>query len=321
MHHHTILITGGSGYIGRPTAHRLAGLGYRVVVIDTREFHHIPGFDIESIKGDIRNLSQIKKVFQRYHPDLVIHFAALTSVSESEKKKKKYQETNIHGLEHILSSMTDAGCRKILFSSSSAVYRDSFTPVKEDALLSPLSFYGQTKLEGERLIQDSETIQYGILRYFNVVGTTAGGEFGEALDHNAKLIPSVLSVALGIRKKAVIYGTRYATPDGTAIRDYVALEDVVRANVLAVEHSQMDSSSFVCNIGTGRGMSNRDIVHAIEKHVKKRIPCIYRKARKEPVVSLADYAKAASILGWKPVCSDISSIVSSLVFFQKRHHP
>jgi len=329
MERQTIFITGGSGYIGVPTAYALHHLGFRIVIFDIKQFpKKISG--MEEATGDIRNEAHLKSAMKVYTPDLVIHLAALTSVADSEKNQKSYHEINVRGTRNVLSAMHTVSCQNLIFASSSAVYKESERKMAEDSPIAPLSFYGKTKEEAEHLIQKEKGLHYGILRYFNVVGITEDRLFGESIENNLKLIPSALRVGLGKQKNLYIYGNAYPTPDGTAIRDYVSLEDVVRANVLTVQYllAFPESKKFrfrecnaICNIGSGQGTSNLEVVHLIEQITKKKIPVVYKKARRETVVSIADITKANNMLEWKPKKSRLQDIIQNSNTFMSFRPP
>jgi len=314
----TILITGGLGYIGAPTAHALAKKGYQVVVFDIRHSSQDCLYEnIYYVTGDIRKKEDLKRVFSLYHPYGVIHLAALTSVIDSQKNAKLYKETNVMGTKNVCEVMELFGCHKLLFASSASVYGETNNPVKEDHAIYPTSCYGKTKVKAEEIIGKNRTINSVIVRYFNVVGTTKDGVYGESIRTNPKLIPSVLRVGLDEEKQLIVYGNTYPTPDGSAIRDYVSLEDVVEANIRAIDYFQKNNQSIVCNIGSGVGTSNMDIVHAVEKQCEKKIPIIFQKPRKEIMVSIAHRGYAKNKLGWEPKNSTIPEIIRGLICFQK----
>jgi len=315
----TVFITGGVGYIGGPTAYALSQKKYRVTVFDRRMplkhlWHDQPIF---FIKGDVRNKTDVRSALQISQPDIVIHLTALTSASESEKYKDLYVDTNVIGTRNVLDAMKRIKCTKIIFASSASVYGSMNNRLSERVPLKPMNVYAQTKKEGEQSIQKEKEMQWIILRYSNVVGSTRDGLFGETIYKNKKLIPSAIRVAIGGQKKLAIYGRDYETPDKTAIRDYVSLEDVVRANMKAVHYLQVNNSSIICNIGSGIGISNSEVILDVEKQLGKKIPLLFKKQRNEPVISVAKIERAKRMLGWEPYYSNISDIIGGLVSFQK----
>jgi len=328
--HNIVLITGGLGYIGAPTAYALSRMGFRVVVFDSARFcQSIPGIkevpnpgigkkeNYIFVQGDIRDISALTLVMKKYQPGIVIHFAALTSATESEKQKALYVDTNVRGTKNVLGAMKTSGCNNLIFASSASVYGLVNNGLSEDSVVHPMHTYASTKKEAEQIIQEEAAIRWVILRYFNVVGATKDGLFGEPIRKNPKLIPSALRVGLGLQKKLPIYGNDYPTPDGTAIRDYISLEDVVRSNIDAVRFMQKDNPSNIFNIGIGVGTSNLEAVHVVEKKLGKKIPILLKNKRKEAIISVANIKKAKKMLGWKPQCSSLPKIIDGLVSFQK----
>lgn len=296
----TVFITGGLGYIGLPTASALFEKGYHVVIFDRiSPKKHYPFL---RICGDIRNSGMLCEEMKRHKPSVVVHLAAVISVSESEKEKKLYFETNVLGTKNVLAAMRKSGCKKLLFASSAAVYDACDRLVTEDYTVRPLSYYGQTKKEAEQLIQKEYGVQSVILRYFNVVGD-------ESIKKNSKLIASAVRVAKGLQKKLILYGSDYPTPDGTAIRDYVHIRDVVQANSMAVAYLENKTPSLVANIASGIGVSNLEVVKEVERQFHVRIPIVYRKKRKETVISIADIANAKRFLHWHPTHSSRDTII------------
>lgn len=300
----TIFITGGLGYIGFPTASALLEKGYRVVVFD-RVFLK-EKYPFIYIHGDVCDFNVLSRAMIAYKPFVVVHLAAVISVSESEKEKKRYFETNVSGTENVLAAMRTSGCKKLLFASSAAVYDACDKAVTEDYPRRPSSYYGQTKKEAEQLIQKEHGIQSVILRYFNVVGD-------ESMKDNSKLIPSAVRVAKGLQKNLILYGCDYPTPDGTAIRDYVRVDNVVRANCMAILYLENKTPSLVANIASGIGVSNLEVVKEVGREFHVCIPIVCRQKRKETVMSVADIAKAKKIFHWAPRSSSLPSIIKSFI--------
>jgi len=317
-----IFITGGAGYIGSATSYRLSKLGYTVVVYDSAPVknNHFFKAPIISIHGDICDNDRLIQEMKRYKPSVVLHLAAKTSVLESEKQKKLYEETNVKGTKNVLLAMKACGCTKIIFASSASVYGLTNNKLPENTPLPPMNVYAKTKRRGEELIQAERTLNWVIFRYFNVVGATHDGLFGESVKESKKLIPSVLRTGLGVENNLTIYGNSYPTPDGTAIRDYVSLEDVVRANVMAVDHLQEGKPSLLCNIGSGVGIRNLEVVHAVEKQLRKNISIQFKRSRQETITSVANIFAVKNAFGWNPNYSSLPNIIAGLVSFQKTLH-
>jgi UDP-glucose 4-epimerase len=212
----------------------------------------------------------------------------------------------VDGTKHVLRAMYESGCTKLVFASSAAVYDVCSTSIVENHTLRPSSYYGETKKEAEGIIQNEKKIHSVILRYFNVVGK-------ESIERNPKLIPSALRVIKGLQKKLHVYGHNYPTPDKTAIRDYVHVDDVVTANCASIEYLKHADDSIICNIGSGIGISNLDVIHEVERIYDAHIPVVYEKKRKESAVSIANIAKAKALLHWYPQSSTMSSIINSFI--------
>ncbi len=318
--HASVLVTGGSGYIGAPTAHALARVGYDVTVFDLRPLHQAPGYPaVRYIEGDIRNPDSLARVMALAHPAVVVHLAAKTSVVESETHREDYSQTNSEGIRQVLLAMRSADCPALVFASSAAVYAASNRPLEEDSPCSPVSHYGKTKLDGESLIRSTPGLASIILRYFNVSGATEDGLFAEPIDGNAKLIPSVIR-ALRDATPFRVYGNGYPTPDGTAVRDFISLDDVVRANCLAVASVLRDRQSATMNIGSGHGSSVLEVVKAVGELGSGSVTLTHERSRNEAASSIAAIEKAASVLGWSPPADGLQGIIGGLLRFYRIPH-
>ena len=324
-----ILVTGGSGYIGSVVVRRLLERGCEVVVFDNLERGHRCNVPSEArlIVGDLRNIEDIRSAMTEVRPDAVIHFAAYALVGESMADPMKYFTNNVKGGVNLLEAMAEVGCDRIIFSSSCATYGIPPTlPIEEDMPQNPTNPYGQSKLMFEQICRwaqqtgsfttgikqsnnqtinpSSRRLRPTFLRYFNA----AGAAYDMVEDHEPEthIIPNVLKVALGQRDCVQIFGDDYPTPDGTCIRDYVHLEDLCSAHILALEKSI--EGAF--NLGTGQGVSVKEIVEACRKVTGHPIPV--KKCPRRPGDPPALYAsgrKAREMLGWCPIHSDIETIV------------
>ena len=331
-----IFITGGSGYIGSVVVKRLLERGYEVVVFDNLERGHRTNLEVEVeggggrrnlicplVVGDLRKAEEIEQAMVEAKPDAVIHFAAYALVGESMADPLMYFENNVKGGINLLNAMQKAGCNRIIFSSSCATYgTPPALPIEEDMLQCPTNPYGQSKLmfeqmcrwveEGSRFkVQGSKAkaqrgreFQATFLRYFNA----AGAALGMVEDHEPEthIIPNVLKVALGQKDCVQVFGDDYPTPDGTCIRDYVHVEDLCSAHILALEKG----TTGAFNLGTGKGVSVKEIVEACRKVTGHPIPvkmCPRRPG--DPPALYASGAKAREELGWNPTHSDVETIV------------
>ncbi len=313
-----ILLTGGAGYIGSHTAVELLNNGYEVVVADSLETGHkkaVPA-DAKLYVGDIRDGAFLNKVFTNETIDAVVHFAAYSLVAESMTNPLKYYDNNVGGTRSLLSAMTAHGTRKIVFSSTAAVYGEPVhLPIEVTDPTNPTNTYGATKLAIEQMLKWTD-IACGVksvaLRYFNACGAREDGSIGEDHKPETHLIPLVLQTAAGKRPQLSLYGRDYETKDGTCVRDYVHVNDLASAHVLAVRHLAGGGDSDVFNLGNGVGFSNLEIIEAAETVVGHKIPVIDAPRRAgDPATLVASSQKAKQLLGWAPRFTDIESIIET----------
>ena len=311
----TILVTGATGYIGSHTWCALLAAGFDVVGVDnlcnsvTEAVERVAEITQTQpcfVEGDVRDFAQLCKVFSKYKIDAVIHFAALKAVGESVDKPLAYYDTNLNGLLTLSRVMAVHGVKNLVFSSSATVYGDPHrVPIKENFPLSAANPYGQTKLMGEQILRDLERAdngwRIGYLRYFNPVGAHESGLIGEdprGVPNN--LMPFVAQVAIGKLDKVRVYGGDYPTDDGTGVRDYIHVMDLARGHVVALSQLFNGGPSFTVNLGTGRGYSVLDVIHAYEKASGRAIP--YEIVARRPgdiAACYADVSLAASKLDWR----------------------
>lgn len=307
-----IFITGGSGYIGSVVVKRLLERGHDVTVFDNLERGHKCNVDARAklIVGDLRNHDDIHTAMKDVRPDAVMHFAAYALVGESMANPMMYFTNNVKGGVNLLEAMDAVGCNRIIFSSTCASYGvpDSL-PIEEDMPQKPTNPYGQSKLMFEQMcnwLTETKGLKATFLRYFNAAGEVP--EFGMVEDHEPEthIIPNVLKVALGKSECVHIYGDDYPTPDGTCIRDYVHLEDLSSAHILALEKDAIGAF----NLGTGKGISVKEIVDACRAVTGHPIPAkVFPRRPGDPPALYASGHKAREVMGWNPIHSDIESIV------------
>lgn len=320
----TILLTGGAGYIGSHTIKALLKRGYNVVCFDNlsaghREFVLTDKF----VEGDLLDLESLRTCFEHFSFDSVVHFAALTSVPDSVRDPQSYYQTNIIGGLNLLEVMLEHDVKKLVFSSSAAVYGSpKVVPIPEDHPKNPESPYGRTKWIFEQILEDYGRA-YGLrsisLRYFNAAGSDPDGEIGEWHDPESHLIPIVLEVAQGKRKQIEIFGTDYDTPDGTCIRDFIHVSDLAEAHVLALEHLREGAPSTAYNLGTGTGHSVREVVEICSKVTGTEIRAVEAPRRPgDPPQLVADPGRAQRELGWRPRLPELMKIVETAWEWQKR---
>lgn len=311
-----IAVIGGAGYIGSHAVKRLLEKGGSVAVFDNLSTGHrwaVP--DAASLYvGDLRISEEVDDFFKRYKPEAVLHFGGKSLVGESVEKPMDYFETNVTGTVHLLKSMAKFGTKKIIFSSSASVYagNDGSLLTETDAV-GPKNPYGASKYMIEQMLDwasKAGDLKYVALRYFNVAGADPSGEIGEAHAIETHLVPNVLKAALGETAHISIFGTDYPTPDGTCIRDYVHVGDLIEAHLLALEYLGRGEDSAVFNLGSGTGFSVREIVDIACEVTGRDIPVELGPRRAgDPAKLVASSEKARRILGWQPQRTEIKTIV------------
>jgi len=312
-----ILIVGGAGYIGSHANKELSKRGFNTVVFDNLVYGHrsfVKWGDF--ILGDLNNIEQVRLVFKKYPISAVLHFAAFAYVGESVNKPEKYYLNNVVNTLNLLQVMREFQTKYFIFSSSCAVYGiPEDIPITENYPLNPINPYGRSKLMVENIIEDyskAYNLKYVSLRYFNAAGADMEAEIGEKHDPETHLIPLVLDAALGNRDSIEIFGTDYATHDGTCIRDYIHVTDLSTAHVLALEYLLQEGRSDIFNLGNGNGSSVKEVIDTAKKVTGKDINVINLKRREgDPARLIGDSAKAGKILGWEPVYKELESIIAS----------
>ena len=324
----TILVTGGAGYIGSHTVRIMKEQGYHLVILDNLVYGHEEAakrLGVELIQGEMADATLVESIFEKYNIEAVIHFAAYAYVGESVEHPGKYYQNNTMAPMVILDAMRKHGCNKFIFSSTCATYGNpEYIPIDEKHPQAPINPYGMSKLMLEKILMDYDHA-YGIksarLRYFNACGCSADGTIGE--DHNPEthLIPLVLMTLTGERENITVFGTDYDTPDGTCIRDYIHVEDLARAHILAFEDLKNGGDSFSCNLGTGRGVSVKEIVDKAESITGQKIPIVYGDRRAgDPPQLVGDPSYAKQRLNWEAEFKDVyASIESSWKWMQQSH--
>lgn len=310
------LITGGAGYIGSHMALKLLDEGYNVVIFDNLEVGHKKIIDsikssntkgrlVEFIKGDLRNKNDIESVFKKYNFDAVIHFAAYALVGESVINPKKYWHNNVFGTLNLLDTMIENKTDKIVFSSTCATYGEpKYIPIDESHPQNPINPYGQTKLTVEKIMDEYDRA-YGLrsvrLRYFNVAGADKFGRTGEWHDIETHLIPNIIKSGINGDKPLEIYGNTYDTKDGTCIRDYIDMEDLIKAHVLSVKYLLGGGKTDSFNLGTEEGSSVLDVYNCAKEVLGKEIKYkLCDKREGDPAKLIGSSKKAREILGWIP---------------------
>jgi UDP-glucose-4-epimerase GalE len=301
----SILVVGGAGYIGSHTARALRRHGYEAIIYDNLSTGHSSFADgFELIVGDIADEGKLTRALARNAA--VIHFAAHAYVGESTENPRKYFHNNVEAALTLLNATIDAGIRVLVFSSSCAVYGvPSKMPIAEDAPRQPINPYGVSKLFFENALEAYENA-YALrsvrLRYFNAAGADESGEVGELHDPETHLIPLALAAAAGTGPELQVFGTDYSTADGTCVRDYVHVNDLAEAHVLALQHLVNGGKPLALNLGTGEGHSIRQVLAAVQEVTGNAVP--WRKAPRrpgDPPILIADPSRAQKLLRWKAI--------------------
>jgi UDP-arabinose 4-epimerase len=303
--------------VGSHTAKVLARAGYRVVVYDNLSRGHREAVRWGPFEqGDLHDTQRVQDVLQSYQIGAVLHFGALAYVGESMQQPELYFHNNVVGTLSLLNAMRAAAVRKLVFSSTCAVYGTPQTvPIEESNPKAPESPYGESKLMVEQALGWEGVchgLQWVALRYFNAAGCDADGEIGEDHSPETHLIPSLLEAALGKRPACPIFGDDYPTPDGTCIRDYVHVIDLGAAHVLALNYLEQGGTSTQVNLGTGHGYSVRQILAAAEQAAGRPIPIVQQPRRPgDPPKLVAAAGRAQTMLGWRPEHSSIENILTT----------
>jgi UDP-arabinose 4-epimerase len=312
-----VLVTGGAGYIGSHTAKALAHFGFQPVVLDDLSEGHRWAVKWGPLaQGNLADGNLIRRLIATYGIEAVIHFAAHAYVGESVRRPREYFYNNVVNTLNLLGALVDTGVSHLVFSSSCAAYGvPEKNPILETHPQRPINPYGESKLFVERVLHWYDHA-YGIksvaLRYFNAAGADPEGELGEEHDPEPHLIPRVIQAALGELPCVEIYGTDYPTADGTALRDYVHVTDLAEAHVRALSYLRKGGQSTSINLGTGKGYSVQEVISAVERVTGRPVP-ERKSARRpgDPPALLADSAKAARVLGWRPRYSSLEDIVQT----------
>ena len=318
------LVTGGAGYIGSHMVKYLVKKNHMVTVFDnysTGHYKKIKGAVYKKI--DLINLSKLDSQFSKYKFDAVFHFAALSIVSDSEKKPKKYFKNNVIGTKNLIKTMIKYSSNNFVFSSSASVYgKPHSKKISEKHQTKPISNYGKNKKKIEEiLIQAGKKYNFKSisLRYFNAAGADKSGEIGESHKPETHLIPKILKSIIERNYNVTVYGKNHKTKDGTCIRDYVHVNDIVRAHYFILKKFKKKKCSIIYNIGSGRGYSVLEIIKSIEKITKKKLNIIFEKKKKgDPPILVAKYEKISKETNWKPIYSQIQNILLSAWNWHKK---
>jgi UDP-arabinose 4-epimerase len=320
----TVLVTGGAGYIGSHVCKALAARGFTPVSYDnlcSGNKDHVRWGPLEI--GDIRDQTRLTEVIKSHQPEAIMHFAALIQVGESVANPVKYYDNNVFGSFCLLNAAQKHNIRHMVFSSTAAVYGTPLTEtISEDHPLRPVNPYGHTKLAMENMIRDYATaynFNYAILRYFNAAGADLDCDIGSSYKVDTHIIPLLMRVAGGDLKEISLYGTDYPSPDGTAMRDYLHVQDLAEAHILALRHIREKSGQLILNLGTSQGHTVQQVVTMARRVTRHPIPSrSYPRRSGDPFRLVADATQARLQLNWEPQYSDLQTIISTAWAWQQK---
>ena len=320
-----VMVTGGAGYIGSVMVRVLEEDSHDVLVLDDMSKGHIQAAGgARLVRVDLEDRSAVNEACGTFRPEACMHFAAQSLVGESMEKPLKYFMANLSGSLNLLSGLVKAGCGKLVFSSSAAVFgAPECVPIAEDAATSPISPYGISKLAFEQVLAHvarAGDVSYASLRYFNAAGADLEHGLGEDHRPETHLIPKVIAAALGKERSVAIFGDDYPTPDGTCIRDYIHVRDLCQAHLLALGHLSSGGESGVFNLGNGSGFSVREVLESVRRVSGEDFSVVVEDRRPgDPPALVASSAKIRSVLGWKPSFTDIDGIVGTAWRWHSEH--
>jgi len=318
-----VLVTGGAGYIGSVGVHELVEEGYEVVVVDNLSQGHRAAVREEAafIEGDLRDRSFVDTVLEEHRPDAIMHFASKSLVGESMEKPFLYLGDNVRAGLNLMEAAVEYGTERFILSSTANLFgTPDEIPIDEEESINPGSPYGESKFILERnlhWLDELDALRYATLRYFNAAGA-ATPDLGEHHDPETHLIPIVMEVALGQREKIEIYGDNYDTRDGTCVRDYVHVQDLAQAHILALD--ALEDHSRVYNLGNGNGYSVREVIDTARKVTGAEIPSEVGAPRPgDPAKLIASSEKIRQELGWEPQYPSLDDILASAWEWHRKH--
>lgn len=317
-----ILVAGGAGFVGAHTCKLLKKSGFTPITLDNISTGYEAAVRYGPfVRGNIRDREKISNISRQYDIKAAIHFAAYSLVGESVTNPKKYYDNNVSAAIEFADALIACGIDKLVFSSTAAVYGNPLKQlIDEDHLKAPINPYGQTKLAFEEALKwfdNAYGLKHVVLRYFNAAGSDFDVEIGESHEPESHLIPLICKAALGKEKPLSVFGTDYDTPDGTAIRDYIHVNDLASAHIEAIKYLLNDGHSDAFNVGTGNGISVKEAIAAAQKQFID-VPHSYAPRRAgDPAILVADPRKIMSRFDWKPQFSDIDTIIKTAKAWQE----
>lgn len=321
----SVLVTGGAGYIGSHVVYALLDRGEQVVVLDNLStgVRAQVGAQAAFVEGEIDDTELVKRTIAAHGVTAVLHFAGSIVVPDSVADPLGYYRNNVVATHALVGACVEAGVKQFIFSSTATVYApDAAQPLTEDERKGPISPYARSKLMTEWMLEDvsrAHDFRHMVLRYFNVAGADSQGRTGQSTPKATHLIKRAAQVALGREPNLAIFGTDYATPDGTAVRDYIHVSDLAAAHLLALDALKAGASSTTYNCGYGKGLSVRDVVSGVERVIGRRLPVLEQARRAgDPPSLISDPRRIQGELGWKPAHDDLDEIIRSAINWERR---
>ena len=312
-----VLVAGGAGYIGSHMLKSLAAEGHEVTTLDNLSKGYRDAVKYgEFVRGDLADCDQLQQIFGANRFDAVMHFASFIEVAESMTEPEKYFRNNVDNTRNLLEAMVESGVRHIIFSSSAAIFGEPhYTPIDETHPTQPINPYGESKLQVEQMLDEFDRT-HGLrsvsLRYFNAAGADMDGQLGERHDPETHLIPLVLQAASGRREAISVYGSDYDTYDGSCVRDYIHVQDLCEAHLLALQYLHNADTSEQFNLGNGQGYSVRQVIDCVREITGNNFSVVEESRRAgDPAVLVADPTRAMKRLGWTPKHSSLENIVAT----------
>ena len=319
-----ILITGGAGYIGSHIAEILLKKNKRVFLIDNLSTGHrkLINKKAKFFKLDIHNKNKVKNIIENHQIDSIIHLAANLIIGEGQKKPEKYYKNNVLGTQKLLEACQKTNVKNLIFSSTAAIYKEGQYQVSEKSTIKPKSIYGKTKIKAESLIKKfakKNKINYGILRYFNIAGSSPSGKIGLINKNSDHLFKNFSTEIMKKKPKLKIYGIDYKTKDGSCIRDFIHVSDIAELHYLVLEKINKLNISKILNCGYNKGISVLEVAKEFERQTSKKISIIHTKRRKNDLIKIiASNNKLKKFVKWKPKFNSLSKIVKSCIAWEKK---
>ena len=319
-----ILITGGAGYIGSHVTEILLKKYKKVFLIDNLSTGHrrLINKKAKFFKLNIHNKNKVNDIIKKYQIDSIIHLAANLIIGEGQKKPKKYYKNNVLGTQKLLDACKNTTVKNFIFSSTAAIYKEGQYKVSENSIIKPKSVYGKTKIKAEKLIRKfakNNKINYGILRYFNIAGSSPSGKIGLINKNSDHLFKNFSKELMRKKPKLKIYGTNYKTKDGTCIRDFIHVSDIAEIHYLVLEKINKFNVSKILNCGYNKGISVLQVAKEFERISQKKISIIYSKRRNNDLIKIiASNKNLKKFINWKPKFNNLGKIIKSCIVWEKK---